>query len=224
MNGLLTNNNWQILYNYAAQPGQSWQNNISAFCSTPTALAYSYTVTVDSIKNVNVSGFNLKRLYVKYWRQFNVPSPVYEPVQITERFGCSQFLFNFYNKACFSDADDFAGFLCYTDNDIGLQKFTNKPCDYRDAAGIAENYQNDHIKILPNPADNSFNIEIENEMLSGQSLVRIGDLSGRIVKQVYIGNVNSKNVDVSGLGNGAYILQIINNNKAIYTGKLVKAN
>ncbi len=226
MNSLITQSNWQILYNFNVSAGQSWQNTISVFSSSPTTLAVTYTVSVDSVKTITYNGFDLKRLFVKYWSQYASSPLGYELAVITERFGCNQFLFNFYNKNWYSDADYFAGFYCYEDNEMGLQKFTSKPCDYRDEVGIQKNYQNFDIRLYPNPANDVLKITGENVTLDGESMVSIKDLSGREIKRFKFSlmDASEQRINISDLSEGLYLLSIFNEGEEVYKGKLVRGD
>ncbi|MES2678366.1 MAG: T9SS type A sorting domain-containing protein [Bacteroidota bacterium] len=224
MSNLSTLNSWQILYNYGAVAGQSWQNNISVFITTPTTLAVTYTITVDSVKINTINSMNLRELYVKYYSQYASPSTGYDQVVITERFGCSQFLFNFYNKIFVSDYEIFTGFLCYQDDTFGLKQFTDKPCNYVDYVGIETNYQNSSVKTYPNPATEILNISSEGQLFNGEILVSFKDLYGREIKAVALNELNSTDhkIEISDIASGLYVLSIKNRGKEIYTGKFVK--
>jgi len=216
-----TDHKWQILYNYAALPGQSWQNTITVqpayWTPSPTApYTNTYTITVDSVKNVMVNSFNLKRLYVKFsaiiYKQGWTLALNTDTVYIDERMGCSQYLFNYFNKMMSNeDRTYFNGFLCYGDNDFGTKQFTEKSCNYSDALSVEENKnENFGIQIYPNPSDKCFTIRSENDLITGKSALTIKDLSGKEVKQVLINDLNTESykVDVSDIEEGVYLLQI----------------
>lgn len=74
------------------------------------------------------------------------------------------------------------------------------------------------VRIYPNPATNQLNIDLIASKET-KSIVQIYDLTGRMVSQVYEGNLNEgKNtisgVNVSNLPKGLYTLKVIQNNKS----------
>jgi hypothetical protein len=77
-----TLNGWQILYNFAALPGQSWTTSVLQNDSSVSTFTYS----VDSVKQISVNGFSLKNLYVTKAGFSFFPAV---QIQITERFGSS---------------------------------------------------------------------------------------------------------------------------------------
>jgi hypothetical protein len=224
---LSTQHTWQVLYNFGASAGQSWQNTIHLFDSSPSTstLTAIYSIIVDSVNYTNVNGYNLKRLYVKYWSQYANPFTGYDAAVITERFGNHYFLFNFYNKNWMSDGDQWPGILCYQDDAFGVKQFTSKPCNYVGYNGLDdEAYINAGVKIYPNPATDFLYINIENALIEEETNVRITDLLGRKFKDVTISFTQAEpaKVDISDLNNGLYLLCFVNNNKVIYRGKLLK--
>ncbi|MES2679863.1 MAG: T9SS type A sorting domain-containing protein [Bacteroidota bacterium] len=224
---LSTQHAWQVLYNFGATAGQSWQNTISLFDNSPSTstLTAMYSIMVDSVNYVNVNGFNLKRLYLKYWSQYANPFTGFDAAVITERFGNHYFLFNFYNYNWMSDGDQWPNILCYQDSTFGAKQFSNKPCNYVGYNGINDNvYNNAGVKIYPNPARDFLYINSENALIKEETNVRITDLLGRHVKDVVINFTGAElvKVDISELNNGLYLLSLVNNGKVVYTGKLLK--
>jgi len=78
----------------------------------------------------------------------------------------------------------------------------------------SQNFNSQNLKatIYPNPATNNFAIEMENEV----KLVEIYSLQGQKVM-----SSNSKNVTVSNLSKGIYLVRIEDENNAIATQKLI---
>ena len=222
MKNAATQNSWQILYNYAATAGQSWISTISSFYNF--SVTVTYTITVDSVKTITVNNFVLRQLFVKF-KNSNNPSITSTTTQIIERFGVEGYMFNYDNPIKASDCDGVRYFLCYRDDEFGLTQFTDKPCDYVDYVGLAENYQEANIKIYPNPANDIFTISSEDELINSDSFVSIKDLTGREIKQVAINNLDSDpgRIDIADLAKGVYILNLSNNNELVYTGKLIKS-
>lgn len=109
---LITQHSWQILYNYAAPAGQSWQTKVDRLDPINGTYSVTYTITVDSAKNILVNNLNLKTLFAKY-QVIEGPNIISsDAVQITERFGSNLFMFS-YTDFFASDGDLFYKFLCY---------------------------------------------------------------------------------------------------------------
>ena len=143
-----TNSTWQILYNFAANVGQSWNVLLVNNFNTPSTLNYS--VSVLSISNTVVNSMSLKQMQVQIKRgnQSNI-------VTITERFGADVYLFCFYNSSKgFCDNDWFTRFLCYRDDEIGEIIFSNYGCNYNFQVGLDKRDNFSDIKIWPNPSTN----------------------------------------------------------------------
>jgi hypothetical protein len=88
------------------------------------------------------------------------------------------------------------------------------------------------LKLYPNPASNVINAEISNSA-TGAVALNIYDVNGRLVKKLRLNNelstatssINTYTtipVDISSLGRGAYILEIIIGRRTRFTSKFVK--
>ena len=130
-----TYHSWQILYNFAALPGQSWQSQVESFSTFPSYAA-TFTVVVDSVKIVTVNGFQLKKLYV------HVPAML-SSFTITERLG-AEYIFCYYDPDPSCDGDYFKAPLCYKDDAFGLKQLSNKPCNYIGYVGLEEGKKEDY--------------------------------------------------------------------------------
>lgn len=230
-----TANGWQILYNYAALPGQGWQNTISimpAFTTVPSGpLAITYTVTVDSVATVMANAVPLRRLYARYkaniYNNTNLGNSLIlhtDTVTIDERMGCSQFLFNFHNRMQTNEYKEyFLGFLCYSDSTFGTKQLdADRPCDYMDYTGVSEAaYQNSGIRIFPNPVAASFRIGSEQGAFPDGCTLNLSDVCGRTVKQLVLKDLQQE-VLVADLEDGIYLLSLSRQGKTVYTTRLVK--
>jgi hypothetical protein len=74
-----------------------------------------------------------------------------------------------------------------------------------------ENFENKDIKYYPNPMQNVLHIDYDNKFSR-----KITDLAGKILM-----NVNTKDIDVSSLSAGIYLLDIVSDDKH-YVSKIVK--
>jgi hypothetical protein len=213
MNNNLTQNTWQILYNFAAQPGQSWQTtHLNSFNALVTV-----TVTVDSIGLVYFNGFGLKRLYVKYASSQSCFQASLGVAQITERFGCYPYLYNYCGGKCSSDGDILTDFLCYSDNSFGSYQFTDKSCNFENFVGLMERENNVGLWLYPNPVTDLFTVEsarLENIEAS------LTDLSGREI--IHSKFITSLQLDLSDLKSGVYFVNLSSAGKLIRTEKLIK--
>jgi hypothetical protein len=186
-----TQNNWQILYNFAVQPGQAWYNTL--LVKNNPAATSSFTVAVMFVDTALVNGFVLKELTLQYTRSYSTLMPVTEPpVKVTERLGCAKFLFNFYANTA-TDQDQVYRNLCYKDNQMGQLQFTPFPCDFSNPVGMDEYLSTtNHLNIFPNPGSDE--IKLESEFKTGHYNIEFTDLSGRIIKQAVIDNDGSLNI------------------------------
>ena len=206
MKNSITQNTWQILYNFAALPGHNWTNT---FLNGDNSIR-TYTITVDTVKFINVNSFTLKQLVVKYKFSVNA-NIVSENAKITERFGCDQFLFNYHNETYgFCDIDFFSGFLCYQDSAFGLKQFTNKPCDYNVQVGLNENVNELlNFNLSPNPANTQLNIDFITDS-KNYKVVILNNL-GQIVSEKEINSGNKTTaINIEMLANGSYLIKLIN--------------
>ncbi|HEX5003030.1 MAG TPA: T9SS type A sorting domain-containing protein [Bacteroidia bacterium] len=88
--------------------------------------------------------------------------------------------------------------------------------------GFAENDLASHIGIKPNPANDYFELTFNNiELLNAQ--VTVTDITGRTVLSNRLNNIHNtftSRVDISGLSNGLYLINIQSGNQSI-TRKLI---
>lgn len=206
MKSVATNNQWCILFNFAATAGQTWE--IPPIFSNAT-----FTVTVDAVDSITLNGITLKRLSTRY-KQSNVPNTYY--ATITERLGGSQFLFNFL-RGPISDGDYMTEYLCYQDSALGLLQFSNKPCYYSNLTGISENYSTSLFKMYPNPSSDFITVDLANPQ---DAEAKIIDINGKELRTMKL--ENKTKVDVQDLAKGIYLLNVIEGTEKIYTTKFIK--
>ena len=76
------------------------------------------------------------------------------------------------------------------------------------------------IQIYPNPTEGDLNVSISNISNDNQAAITLYDISGRLLKKedATTGRVN---IDISGVANGIYIMQIMIDEK-VTTWKIIK--
>ncbi|PBQ31229.1 hypothetical protein CNR22_05435 [Sphingobacteriaceae bacterium] len=206
MKSAVTNDQWRILFNFAATAGQSWV--------TPLNFSgVSFTVTIDSVSTAITNGISLKTLHAVY-NQSN-PSRSYHST-ITERIGGYYYLFNFW-RGPYSDGDYMTDFLCYQDSALGLVQFSNKPCNYSNLTGLSEENQTRILRIFPNPAADFLYLDVAQ---GRETEARIIDISGKEVRKIKFDS-NSK-IPVYDLPYGIYLLTIFEGTEKIYSTKFIK--
>lgn len=217
-----TNNTWQLLINFNANVGQSWNFTVmNSFTSSPTTTTYS--ITVNSINTVTINSLALKSFNVTYKRPNLIGSGTQTYTStITERLGDTQFLFNIANKTPNGLLDGCAyveNLLCYEDSTFGLYQFTSNPCDYHypNYVGLNESKIKDYeLKIYPNPANGILNVELLNLASTGSATeIQIINTLGQVVHQSTIKTVTLSGVegqqsaiDIKDLPEGVYQLKI----------------
>lgn len=224
MRNLITEQSWQILYNYAATTGQSWQTTIDLLDPmTVPPLSVTYTVSVDSVKTTLVGSYNLRKLYVNY--QVATPDGIASmPATITERFGSSMFMFS-YADNYLSDCDGFDQFLCYQDSAMGLIQFTSKPCDYTtDNVGIQEiGGGSGSVQAYPNPTAGILHLNFSGNSFQGNRVYTLTDISGReLLNKILTAGEQEQQIDLSTFSAGVYLLSIKEKGEIICRTKIVK--
>ena len=220
MKSTFTNNQWCILFNFAALPGQSWQIPLSLHNNL------TFTVTVDSVNYISLNGYNLKQVFLKYKQPCCGGSIRNYSTSIIERIGGSGafYLFNFYG-GMYSDGDYINKFLCYQDSAFGLKQFTSKSCDYSLIAGVNElTNETPFLKLYPNPTSDILHLTLENQNLSGELRINLVNLLGETISEFQTEKLEESRFEMNleSLKKGVYFLQVFHKEKLIYTTKLIK--
>ena len=82
------------------------------------------------------------------------------------------------------------------------------------------NYEVENLKIFPNPVADQLFVKLENELNCGDSVLKIYDLNGTVLKKVKLQTCETE-IDVTGLNSGIYQVAITNG-KSIISKKFVK--
>lgn len=215
----ITQNQWQILYNFNTPINYGWDNYISL--APGVSANYLFSTLVDSIKVININNTSIKQMYVT-----NV-SHRYQDVFITngiiaERFGSlTDYLFNFSNYAHGLDADYFGEILCYRDNTIGLKQFSTQSC----LTGI-ENWKakENNLHIFPNPCSDKVKLSLETKNAYSNYEMRLINALGEEVflSKIHFESSHEFQSDMSLYKSGLYFVQLFENKKLIETQKIIK--
>ena len=226
MRNAATQNNWQILYNFAALAGQHWSNALR-FSANYTYTAY-YKIYVDTVKFVTINGFTLKQMAVtqKYYgidtnNTFNTATFTYK---ITERIGNDWYLFGFNSpEGTNCDYDIYSNFLCYQDSAFGVKQFTSFDCNYSNPVDLGElKIKDDRLKIYPNPSSGMLTIQLEDATLSNYNLKLVNVLGQEETTDEVLRQNDIVTLNIQQLKKGIYFLQVFDRGKLIRTEKLIK--
>ncbi len=89
---------------------------------------------------------------------------------------------------------------------------------YTITTGVKNIIQAKNISIYPNPANDLIQINCEQSLKN----VNVFDVTGKLVMNLESQNLIHKNINISGLNKGIYILKIVTSNDYDYSMKLVK--
>lgn len=203
---------FQILYNFSCTQGEYWDIIIQTYEID------TLKVTVDSTDFVQINNFNLKRLYVTY----NALNCGYSyNSEIIESIGDIKQMFNF--TPCWYLACDGAfskGLRCFSDSVIGLyQTDESVDCEYiRYYEFISTHEDSNNRQLLS--FDKSSNIILFSGDHFSDISYKIIDITGKIIlnDKLYW----NKNIDISTLKEGFYIVNIYEANNKISQIEIIK--
>jgi len=208
-----TEQSWEILYNFAAKKGDTWQTTVK---QSNTSLM-TYTFTVDSLDFVVYNGHILKRLIL-------AGPGAFEQRQILERIGLNWFVFNYpYTTVSSCKSFMMRELLCYKDSTFEQTMLSELPCDYATSVNSLEE-NSTRIKISPNPARSGFYLS-HNLQNPQQINIEIKDIFGKLVfSTVSSQSANKLYIPIGDLNTGMYLISVKQNDKIIYNSKLIKQN
>jgi hypothetical protein len=94
--------------------------------------------------------------------------------------------------------------------------------DENNINGFEEILEGDKITIYPNPANDFFNISINNSLVSDDLLIRITDTQGKVFKETSIESfTNQFSISCSTWTKGVYMVSLISNNEILETLNIV---
>ncbi len=197
---------FQILYNFNAQPGDSWQFRMLGWNATPDTAF----VTLDSFDFVNINGQSLKRIYCHASYRYDLSSgypAVNDTFTVIEKIGHPNFFYHHYEEfypVC--DANYSTGLRCYQDSSLGLyQVDTSISCDYTYIwTGIAQHSNSKTIQIYPNPVQHTLQLSGNFEL---PLQYQIYNLNAQLQMQ---GLLKDAQLNLMDLKDGLYILKLQN--------------
>jgi hypothetical protein len=196
-----TQNNWQILYNFACQPGSGWQTTVLNYAGVP--LTYSFVVS--SVSYTTINNFNLKQL--------NISGAI-----LSERFGWDYFLFRYFSgMSC--DGYYYYDRLCYQDNAFGVKQFGDKACDFSGIDGVEEYGNENVLRTFPNPVSGTLNVELNIQNPAGVYFRIVNALGEEILTITETIQDEGLKIDLGNLENGIYFLHIFESGKFIAAKK-----
>ncbi|MDL2228444.1 T9SS type A sorting domain-containing protein [Odoribacter sp. OttesenSCG-928-L07] len=207
-----------ILYDFAAEAGDSWEILIS-HCSL--------TIVVDSVTYSDYNGIVKKNLYITDYflnGSYSFEGRFFKG-KVIEDIGHTVAYFpndGFYYTMCDEILDLgrwSTGIRCYEDNDL-FYNFNNYPCDTLwvvPFGGVNEYDKNDY-KVYPNPTTNILTIEAQDNVD-----IIVTDIVGKKIVEMY--NCNSVyNLDTSKWHNGIYFINIYSKGQKIITERVIKSD
>lgn len=211
------NGGFQILYNFGAQPGETWDLGVDflgAGCSTSI-------VQVDSIGTININSQNYRWISVSS----QAGSSVGLQGKIIERFGSIPYNSDLGHlfptpRWCSGGPieEPIFSFTCFEDSTFLLYNVTQNDCEDIMDVGITDKIENGKIEFYPNPTE--YSIQITLEKIDDYN-ISIYDITGKLHKRF---SVNSKtiNIELDFLNQGIYVIKIQSNGSGSVTKRIIK--
>jgi hypothetical protein len=208
-----TQNAWEILYNFGCTPTTGWKTTYILPGGTPR----TYSITVDSLRNIAENGFTLRQLVSTIKYAYGSSTVTYT-ANITERYGWG-FLFTYRSNSGSCDGDFFLSTLCYSDNYFGTKYFGENPCDFQNPTGFEKRLiTKGSILIFPNPISDMLNIKSEYDPEETELVIQ--NVLGNEVRNLTADWKES--LDVSDLQPGIYFVTLAKEGRIIHKSKMVK--
>lgn len=206
---------FQVLYDLRAEKDSSWTVVFQIDSGLPFD---TLEVSVDSVSTVIINSKEFKKLHVTYNYVKNSWGQNYTG-EIIERIGDIYYLFHLYTQESLCDVNYSGGLRCYEDEYLGFYSTgIADSCTYEyEWTGIDNKNTNSIFKIYPNPTTDI--IEIKCKIQSDYKIV-LFDVTGYIILSEDKSGDSSLNL--SGLSNGVYILQVIKKDRIYSKMKIVK--
>jgi len=105
---------------------------------------------------------------------------------------------------------DGSNILCVAGTyDVSLNSETGEYL-FSDPNGTEEILSPSAVKVYPNPASYSLNVNLEELNVSGEAVLKVFDMQGKVIKRMNLQLTNNISIDVSELNAGNYLLNISN--------------
>jgi len=203
-------NRFNVLYNFGAQPGDSWDLGID----TNHWKCSKSIIEVDSVKTIVINNITYRCIHVK--PQLNASG--YLKGWIIEKFGSFEnYLFPIENvcdtNVIFEGVD--IKFSCYKDTSFPLLNVTNKNCEYYFQLVSISELHTPEVSVSPNPVLDKLIISFneKNPVL----YVIVYDINGKQLGIYYSSTVNFKEYET-----GMYCMKIVLTNREIIHRKIIK--
>jgi len=197
------NNQFVLLANYAAGPGETWLIPDAGNCID------SNYFQVDSVGQMIIGIDTLSVHYLTAHIQFMNPQ-----VRLIEKIGYDLTMFPYWN--CQLDYSMNGPLRCYNDSTgLNYSNGFGHECEY--TTSVNEINSKEQLKIYPNPSTKYITVSTNKE--KGELILL--DFLGKQIMQKTVKSEWQISFDVSSLATGIYLLQF-NTEKGKYTAKLVK--
>ncbi len=208
---------FQILYAFGAIPNDSW---IIKTIDEEQELD-TLRIVVDSVSMKQINGQELKALHVTYNKLDEYSSMAYTST-ILEKIGDIHYMFNWthYSSNVACDGNYTSGLRCYQDPEFGLYSTgIVDSCDYiYEWVGIHQGDLQNQVRIFPNPAQNFVELSVDR---FSEYRAELYDLNGRLLLSTKTFKSNTR-IDLSKIGNGLYIIVILENDSKVGYLKMIK--
>lgn len=214
-----------VLYDFNKKVGESWEIfGIKSFMPSTDTVGCTLRARVKEKDTVIINGFTLRRMRIEidpfsgyvggYSGGFN--GSIVEFVGHLQRPRPDPF----YSCHAISESSDFFGLRCFDHPDIGFHDYKLYPsCDYA-TNSIDEFNALQDLRIAPNPATDLFEITYQNKN-KAEATISVCTLLGQQVLRQKLSEGKQK-MNVSDWSVGIYFFQIMQEDKVIAKGKLLK--
>jgi len=207
-------NQLYLLYDFSLVQGATYemryptQFDTSFIHQNPNA-SLLFTITVDSVKMVEIQGSILKRQYISVDGHPGIKFGRY----ITERLGFENWIIPFYSNDA-AELNIFVGLQEYNDQEVSLE-MEDAPCLTTSTTDITNTPIN--LRIFPNPTSHRLSIQWNYGM---PKQIDIHTADGRLYYQNFQPSSNELELSVEGWPVGIYFLRIELDNQ-LFIRKLV---
>ncbi len=207
-------NNFQVLYDFSKQPGESWRIKVCPEVYETDTL----TIRIDSVKISNIDGYPIQIQYVSIipdsamWSAHVIP--------VLEGIG-SRYNRLLYTGDPFITSECGSLLLCYETPDNGVIHLAGtQVCDPNATNDFGDILQ-DFI-LFPNPASSKLHIEIQTLEFMPEGFFRIFDHQGRL-KYQWLAEPQKRTYEVefSDWQAGIYFLQLARKDGTMFTKSFV---